>query len=263
MKGQTRRERPRTRPHGLTQQKRQEIKEAFDLFDTDNSGNESVPSLAWLFLDAILVSWADVLQRVRIAGTIDAKELNVAMRALGFEMTEEQINQMIADVDKDGSGSIDYEEFEHMMTAKIGERDTKEELTKAFRIIDQDKNGKISDVDIQRIAKELGENFTLQEIQEMVQEADQNAWAPTANDILKVNVDGSFMPDGKTGGWGFILTDAEGDAVGAGAGAGRLRSLQADAEACCAALQAAQAWGMMTRITLVMDGPGTGGCHLK
>ncbi|KAL5197107.1 hypothetical protein ABZP36_000619 [Zizania latifolia] len=107
-------------------------------------------------------------------GTIDAKELNVAMRALGFEMTEEQINQMIADVDKDGSGSIDYEEFEHMMTAKIGERDSKEELTKAFSIIDQDKNGKISDVDIQRIAKELGESFTYQEIQEMVQEADRN-----------------------------------------------------------------------------------------
>jgi calcium-binding protein CML len=34
--------------------------------------------------------------------------------------------------------------------------------------------GKISDVDIQRIAKELGENFTYQEIQEMVQEADRN-----------------------------------------------------------------------------------------
>lgn len=47
---------------------------------------------------------------------------------------------MIADVDKDGSGAIDYDEFEHMMTAKIGERDTKEELMKAFSIIDQDKN---------------------------------------------------------------------------------------------------------------------------
>ena len=34
-------ERPRTRPHGLTQQKRQEIKEAFDLFDTDNSGTDN------------------------------------------------------------------------------------------------------------------------------------------------------------------------------------------------------------------------------
>lgn len=92
-------------------------------------------------------------------------------RALGFEMTEEvllfvlfsfffplrfvvyyysfdnlmclvlkQINKMIADVDKDGSGAIDFDEFVHMMTAKIGERDTKEELTKAFQIIDLDKN---------------------------------------------------------------------------------------------------------------------------
>ncbi|PNX80132.1 putative calcium-binding protein CML20-like, partial [Trifolium pratense] len=108
-------------------------------------------------------------------------------RALGFEMTEQnsngldksttpfqQIEQMIADVDRDGSGAIDYDEFEHMMTAKIGERDTKEELMKAFHIIDQDKNGKISAADIKRIAKELGQNFTDREIQEMVDEADQN-----------------------------------------------------------------------------------------
>ena len=47
---------------------------------------------------------------------------------------------MIADVDKDGSGAIDYDEFYYMMTAKIGERDTKEELTKAFKIIDLDNN---------------------------------------------------------------------------------------------------------------------------
>ncbi|XP_020088138.1 caltractin-like [Ananas comosus] len=135
------REKPRSR---ISQQKRQEIKEAFDLFDIDGSG------------------------------TIDGKELNVAMRALGFEMTEEQINQMIADVDKDGSGAIDFDEFVYMMTTKIGEKDTREELMKAFRIIDQDNNGKISDVDIQRIARDLGESFTLQEIREMIEAADRN-----------------------------------------------------------------------------------------
>lgn len=54
----------------------------------------------------------------------------------------QQIRQMIADVDRDGSGAIDFDEFLHMMTAKIGERDTKEELIKAFRIIDQDKDVK-------------------------------------------------------------------------------------------------------------------------
>ncbi|KAK6258521.1 hypothetical protein SCA6_012995 [Theobroma cacao] len=143
-RGASRKDKPRGRHHGLSQQKRQEIKEAFELFDTDGSG------------------------------TIDAKELNVAMRALGFEMTEEQINQMIADVDKDGSGAIDFDEFVHMMTAKIGERDTKEELMKAFQIIDQDNNGKISPQDIKHIAKELGEHFSEKEIQDMIEEADRD-----------------------------------------------------------------------------------------
>lgn len=49
---------------------------------------------------------------------------------------------MIADVDKDGSGAIEYDEFEYMMTAKIGERDTREELMKAFQILDLDGNVK-------------------------------------------------------------------------------------------------------------------------
>jgi len=142
--GGSRREKRKGRHHGLTEQKRQEIKEAFELFDTDGSG------------------------------TIDAKELNVAMRALGFEMTEEQIRQMIADVDKDGSGTIDFDEFVHMMTAKIGERDSREELTRAFREIDQDKNGMISAADIQRMARELGESFSAEEIYEMIDEADRN-----------------------------------------------------------------------------------------
>ncbi|KAL6576138.1 hypothetical protein OROHE_000609 [Orobanche hederae] len=137
-------DKPRGRHHGLTQQKRQEIREAFELFDTDGSG------------------------------TIDAKELNVAMRALGFEMSEEEITRMIAEVDKDGSGAIDFDEFCHMMTAKFGERDTKDELMKAFQIIDQDQNGKISVADIQRIAKQVGENFTEKEIQDMVDEADRD-----------------------------------------------------------------------------------------
>jgi hypothetical protein len=73
----------------LTEEQKQEIREAFDLFDTDGSG------------------------------TIDAKELKVAMRALGFEPKKEEIKKMIADIDKDGSGSIDFQEFMTMMTAKM------------------------------------------------------------------------------------------------------------------------------------------------
>lgn len=53
------------------------------------------------------------------AGTIDAKELKVAMRALGFEPKKEEIKKMISDIDKDGSGTIDFNEFLEMMTAKM------------------------------------------------------------------------------------------------------------------------------------------------
>ena len=41
------------------------------------------------------------------------------MRALGFEPKKEEIKKMIADIDKDGSGSIDFNEFLQMMTAKM------------------------------------------------------------------------------------------------------------------------------------------------
>merc|ERR1712028_143958 len=123
---------------------KQEIKEAFDLFDTDGSGN------------------------------IDSKELKVAMRALGFEPKREEIKKLISEVDKDGSGVIDFPEFLDMMTAKMAERDPKEEMMKAFRLFDDDESGKISFKNLKRVAKELGENMTDDEIAEMIEEADRD-----------------------------------------------------------------------------------------
>ena len=45
---------------------------------------------------------------------------------------------MIADIDKDGSGFIDFEEFLHMMTGKMDERDSRGELQKSFRLFAND-----------------------------------------------------------------------------------------------------------------------------
>lgn len=41
------------------------------------------------------------------------------MRALGFEPKKEEIKRMIADIDKEGSGTIDYTDFLNMMTHKM------------------------------------------------------------------------------------------------------------------------------------------------
>eukprot|EP00274_Cyanoptyche_gloeocystis_P007843 CAMPEP_0196653436 /NCGR_PEP_ID=MMETSP1086-20130531/3059_1 /TAXON_ID=77921 /ORGANISM="Cyanoptyche gloeocystis , Strain SAG4.97" /LENGTH=99 /DNA_ID=CAMNT_0041984633 /DNA_START=400 /DNA_END=696 /DNA_ORIENTATION=+ len=81
---------------------------------------------------------------------------------------------MISDIDKDGSGTIDFEEFLEMMTQKMSEKDPKEDILKAFKLFDDDSTGKISFKNLKRVAKELGENMTDEELQEMIDEFDKD-----------------------------------------------------------------------------------------
>ncbi|MBZ3887161.1 Centrin-1 [Sciurus carolinensis] len=128
----------------LTEDQKQEVREAFDLFDADGSG------------------------------TIDVKELKVAMRALGFEPRKEELKRMISEVDREGTGKISFNDFLAVMTHKMSEKDTKEEILKAFRLFDDDETGKISFKNLKRVAAELGENLTDEELQEMIDEADRD-----------------------------------------------------------------------------------------
>jgi Ca2+-binding EF-hand superfamily protein len=86
------------------------------------------------------------------------------MRALGFEPKKEEIRKMISDIDKDGNGNIDFQEFLDMMTTKMSEKDSREEILKAFRLFDDEEKGKISFRNLKRVAKELGENMTDEEV---------------------------------------------------------------------------------------------------
>ena len=130
---------------GLDEEAMEEIKEAFNLFDTDGKGS------------------------------IDVRELKAAFRALGFQVKKAEIRQMFIDMDKDlSSATITFDEFVEMVTPRMQNRDSREEIMKVFALFDDDNTGAISFKNLKRVATELGENLTDEELQEMVDEADRD-----------------------------------------------------------------------------------------
>ena len=120
-----------------------EIKEAFDLFDTDKSGE------------------------------IDVGELKQALTNLGIDAKNQTLQNMLADIDKNGNANIDFDEFIDMMTAKMSDKDTREDLEKVFDLfIGDDNTDKIDIKHLKRVCKELNENMTDDELNEMIVRAD-------------------------------------------------------------------------------------------
>eukprot|EP00359_Climacostomum_virens_P002566 CAMPEP_0204900988 /NCGR_PEP_ID=MMETSP1397-20131031/2799_1 /ASSEMBLY_ACC=CAM_ASM_000891 /TAXON_ID=49980 /ORGANISM="Climacostomum Climacostomum virens, Strain Stock W-24" /LENGTH=207 /DNA_ID=CAMNT_0052069233 /DNA_START=265 /DNA_END=888 /DNA_ORIENTATION=+ len=146
---------------GLTEDEIEEIREAFNLFDTDGTG------------------------------TIDPRELKAAMQSLGFETKNPTIYAMIADLDRLGS-SIDFEQFLSAITDKLGDKETRTGINKIFELFDDDGTGVISVNNLRRVAKELGETMTLDELQEMLERAASNGNEITREDFYTIMTKKAF-----------------------------------------------------------------------
>lgn len=129
----------------LSEDQKQEIKEAFDLFNADHTG-------------------------------LDYHECKVAMRALGFPVKKEEVRKIMGDYDRDGTGKLSFDDFLEVMTEKYLARDPEEEIRKAFKLFDEDSTGKISLKNMRRIARELGESLSDDELAAMIGEYYWKHW---------------------------------------------------------------------------------------
>jgi len=121
-----------------------EFKEAFDEFDKDGSGS------------------------------ISTKELLGVMRSMGQNPTEDEVLELVMEVDLNGDGTIDFQEFLQMMKKKSSEADQMEDLRDAFRMFDRNKDGYIDLIELRKVTSLMGATLSSSEIQEFMKEADKD-----------------------------------------------------------------------------------------
>ncbi len=129
---------------GLSEEKIAEFRCAFELFDKDRDGS------------------------------ITIKELGTVIENLGQNPSEADLKEMIKEVDLDGNGDIDFNEFLVLMASKMRTHDSEEEMYEAFKVFDKDGNGYVGRKDFSIIMKHLGEELTDEEIEEILKDWDED-----------------------------------------------------------------------------------------
>jgi Ca2+-binding EF-hand superfamily protein len=98
-----------------------------------------------------------------------AHELRVALRALGFEVGPGELKLLLSDVGVTSLDStIDFSEFKRALLLKAGEIETREDVLRAFRMLDYNDNGVITFDDLKSVCDSVGHNLTKDELVEMV-----------------------------------------------------------------------------------------------
>ena len=133
-----------TRKLDIPEDKINEYKEAFDMFDKDKSG------------------------------TISANEITKIMKNFGNPVSKKEVERMIAEIDTSGDGELDFEEFVTLMQRNISYIEESEEdlVLRAFKAFDKDHDGKITNYEFRYILTQLGDKFTEEECDTLFKECD-------------------------------------------------------------------------------------------
>jgi len=113
-------------------------------------------------------------------GKISTEQLTNVLRSIDLNITDKEMAEFARRTDRDGDGVITFEDFVHSLDnmkidgPSIAGFDQEVVLRQTFEIFDRQRLGSIGPKDIWTVLKNLGKDFSLEDIEEMVEEVDDN-----------------------------------------------------------------------------------------
>merc|ERR1711962_1193145 len=101
-------------------------------------------------------------------GYISEDELHNVMCSFGYDVTQQELDEMVKLVDVDGNDLIDFHEFSSLMEGYLAVVDVDQEIRNLFAIIDINQDGFLSKKEIRSMMKKLGEKPRKKDIRKMM-----------------------------------------------------------------------------------------------
>lgn len=106
--------------------------------------------------------------------TMDLSELNMALRALGYNASENEVQDLASLMDVDGDMTMDFSEFCMIVEFMKEDKGFEEELRDAFRCIDTNGDGYVTAEELLDLLMTQGNTMSLKEASELIRFVDKN-----------------------------------------------------------------------------------------
>ncbi|XP_010265342.1 PREDICTED: probable calcium-binding protein CML15 [Nelumbo nucifera] len=110
-------------------------------------------------------------------GSLTHLELAALLRSLGLRPTGDQVHELLSNMDSNGNGSIEFDEFVRVIMPDLqneGILMNQKYLLEVFQSFDQDGNGYITTAELARAMAKMGQPLTYRELAEMMRQADSD-----------------------------------------------------------------------------------------
>lgn len=122
----------------------EELRETFEMFDTNKDG------------------------------TICKEELKSVIEKVDINLTEDQFNELVDTLDRNGDDKIEFEEFVKEMSSKLSKVNRKKDLRNTFNYFDSDDSGSIERKELFMIMKRFQPSITEEDVAQIISTIDDD-----------------------------------------------------------------------------------------